>query len=85
MAKTICCIGMIFMYLYGNNELVKIKKMADSLKKSKKFTPVFTSYFPSMKDPRRTSKDNFYCPLPEIIFLTISAVISGANSWVSIS
>ena len=37
-----------------------------------------------MKDPRRTSKGNLKHPLVEIIFLVISAVISGANDWDSI-
>ncbi len=59
--------------------------MTNSLKKTPKNPPVFTSYFSSLKDPRRTSKGNFYYPLQEILFLTISAVISGADSWVSIS
>ncbi len=85
MPKTICCIGLIFIYYYKNNELVKIKQIADLLTKSKNFPPVFTLCFSSKKDPRRTSKGNFYYPLQEIIFLTISAVISGAESLVSIS
>lgn len=37
-----------------------------------------------MKDPRRISKGNLKHPLAEIIFLTISAVVSGANEWEAI-
>lgn len=59
--------------------------MTNSLKKTPKNPPVFTSYFTSLKDPRRTSKGNFNYPLQEILFLTISAVISGADGWVSVS
>jgi len=37
-----------------------------------------------MTEPRRTNKGNYGYPLNEIIFLVISAVISGADSWTSI-
>jgi predicted transposase YbfD/YdcC len=37
-----------------------------------------------MKDPRRIDKGKFFYPLNEILFLTISAVISGADNWTSI-
>jgi predicted transposase YbfD/YdcC len=59
--------------------------MANLFKNFPKNPPVFTSYFSSLKDPRRTHKGNFYYPLQEILFLTITAVISGADGWVSIS
>lgn len=38
-----------------------------------------------MKDPRRIVKGNLRHPLVEIIFLVISAVISGADDWENIS
>lgn len=44
----------------------------------------FRSYFQNMTDPRRINKGNYYHPLNEIIFLVISAVISGADGWTSI-
>jgi len=59
--------------------------MANSIKNISEYPPVFTSYFSSLKDPRRTTKGNFFYPLQEILFLSISAVISGADGWVSIS
>lgn len=37
-----------------------------------------------MTDPRRTNKGNYFHPLNEIMFLVISAVISGADGWTSI-
>ncbi len=44
----------------------------------------FTKYFQPLNDPRRTNKGNFFYPLNEILFLTISAVISGAEGWTMI-
>ena len=38
---------------------------------------VFTQYFRTLKEPRRTTKGNFQYPLDEILFLTISSIISG--------
>jgi hypothetical protein len=38
---------------------------------------LFTQYFNTLKEPRRTSKGNFQHPLEEILFLTISSIISG--------
>lgn len=46
--------------------------------------PPFSSYFSSMKDPRRTQRGNHRYPLEEILFLCISAVLSGMNDWTSI-
>ena len=43
----------------------------------------FNSYFSDLKDPRKTS-GHFYYPLDEILFLTISAVISGLDTWPAI-
>jgi predicted transposase YbfD/YdcC len=45
----------------------------------------FSHYFSSMKDPRRTNKGHHLYPLDEILFLCISAVISGMDDWTSIS
>jgi predicted transposase YbfD/YdcC len=45
---------------------------------------LFIKHFGEMKDPRRTTKGNYYYPLEEILFLVISAVISGANGWTAI-
>jgi predicted transposase YbfD/YdcC len=45
---------------------------------------LFIKHFTNMTEPRRTSKGNYGYPLNEIIFLVISAVISGADSWTSI-
>lgn len=41
--------------------------------------------FGQMKDPRRTTKGNFKHELVEIVFLVISAVVSGCNDWEMIS
>jgi predicted transposase YbfD/YdcC len=38
---------------------------------------LFTQYFNTLKEPRRTIKGNFQYPLEEILFLTISSIISG--------
>lgn len=38
---------------------------------------LFTEYFLTLKEPRRTTKGNFHYPLNEILFLTISSIISG--------
>ena len=45
---------------------------------------VFHSSFSSLPDPRRTTKGHFQYPLDEILFLAISAVVSGADGWVPI-
>mgnify|MGYP001299259952 CR=1 FL=1 len=45
---------------------------------------VFTKYFSQLNDPRRTSKGNYFYPLNEILFLTIAAVISGADNYTAI-
>ena len=42
---------------------------------------LFTQHFSTLKEPRRTSKGNFQYPLDEILFLTISAFISGLWEW----
>ena len=54
--------------------------MAKSEKDRKEY-PVFQKYFSKLQDPRRTSKGNILYPLEEILFLCISAVISGTESW----
>ena len=45
----------------------------------------FSHYFSGMKDPRRTNRGHHLYPLDEILFLCISAVISGMDDWTSIS
>jgi len=46
---------------------------------------LFKEHFSTLKDPRRTSKGNLMYPLEEILFLTISAVISGCTAWITIA
>lgn len=50
-----------------------------------KVHPAFSSFFSELKDPRRISKGNHLYSLEEILFLTIAAVVSGADTWTSIS
>jgi hypothetical protein len=45
---------------------------------------VFSHYFSGMKDLRRTGKGHHLYPLEEILFLCISAPISGMDDWTSI-
>lgn len=54
----------------------------DVLKKASLST--FLSCFCTLPDPRRTHKGHLLYPLEEILFLTISACVSGANSWTGI-
>jgi hypothetical protein len=42
---------------------------------------LFKEYFTTLKDPRRINKGNIKYSLEEIIFLTISAVISGFQTY----
>lgn len=58
--------------------------MPDSSPKEQSEIPTFSKHFNSLKDPRRTDKGNYFYPLQEILFLTISAVISGADGWTMI-
>jgi len=51
---------------------------------STEYKSLYISHFSKMTDPRRTNKGNYYYSLDEILFLVISAVISGANGWTSI-
>lgn len=44
----------------------------------------FRKHFSGLKDPRRTTKGHFCYPLEEILFLIISAVLSGVEDWTSI-
>ena len=47
---------------------------------------LFTQYFSTLEEPRRTKKSNFQYPLHEILFLTISSIISGWHEeWEGIS
>ena len=50
-------------------------------KLEKKSHPVFQEYFSNVTDPRRINKGNLLYPLEEILFLCVSAVISGMESW----
>lgn len=52
--------------------------------KTPKNFPVFHEYFTTLEEPRRTSKGRFFYPLEEILFLSISAVVSGSDSWTTI-
>jgi predicted transposase YbfD/YdcC len=45
----------------------------------------FKQQFSALKEPRRISKGNLIYTLDEILFLTISAVISGNSTWVAIA
>lgn len=47
-------------------------------------TNLFIKSFSFIEDPRRTTKGYFYYPLEEILFLCISAVLSGCNTWTAI-
>jgi len=51
---------------------------------SKNHKSLYINHFEEMTDPRRTNKGNYYHPLNEILFLVISAAISGADGWTSI-
>jgi len=47
---------------------------------------LFTRYFSTLKEPRRTKNGNYQYPLEEILFLTISSIISGwFEDWDDIS
>lgn len=46
---------------------------------------IFSHYFSGMKDPRRTGRGHHLYPLEEILFLCISAVLSGMDDWTSIN
>jgi predicted transposase YbfD/YdcC len=54
-------------------------------KNPSKNSPIFSSFFADLEDPRRTSQGNHLYPLDEILFVSIAAVISGADTWTSIS
>jgi len=60
-------------------------KKCTTQKHDSKKNPAFPHFFSDLKDPRRTTKGNHLYPLNEILFLCISAVISGADNWTSIS
>jgi predicted transposase YbfD/YdcC len=63
--------------------MIKVKKMA-FLNPEYLSHQSFSHYFSGMKDPRRTGRGNHLYPLEEILFLCISAVLSGMNDWTSI-
>lgn len=58
--------------------------MTFSNPKNPKNFPVFHEYFTTLEEPRRTHKGRFFYPLEEILFLSISAVVSGSDSWTTI-
>jgi predicted transposase YbfD/YdcC len=64
--------------------MIKVKKMAFSNPDYLSHQS-FSDYFSGMKDPRRTGRGNHRYPLEEILFLCISAVLSGMDDWTSIS
>ena len=43
----------------------------------------FLEYFSALPDPRRSKK--VLCPLDEVLFLTLCAVLCGADGWVSVA
>jgi predicted transposase YbfD/YdcC len=45
---------------------------------------LFVEKLSMITDPRRTNKGNIRYPMTEILFLTISAAVSGMNSWVGV-
>jgi predicted transposase YbfD/YdcC len=58
--------------------------MPYSNSENKKFE-AFSEYFSGMKDPRRTNRGHHLYPFDEILFLCISAVLSGMDDWTSIN
>lgn len=42
---------------------------------------LFAKYFSELEDPRRTDKGNLKHLLSDILFLTISAILCGADNW----
>ena len=59
--------------------------MTQTPEKHIELSTYFHTHFSKLEDPRRTTKGNFAYPLDEILFLVISAVISGMENWISIS
>jgi len=58
--------------------------MKNSKNEFRKQQSVFVNCFKTLKDPRRTKNGNITYTLSDILFLVISAVISGSNDWTSI-
>ena len=46
---------------------------------------IFNESFSTLQDPRRTNKGNIVYSLEVLLFLTISAVISGCHTWETIA
>lgn len=65
-------------------EVLRVKKIPFSSPKSTQ-NQLFSHYFSKVKDPRRTNRGHFLYPLDEILFLCITAVLSGMDDWTSIS
>jgi predicted transposase YbfD/YdcC len=60
-----------------------IKKMTNTSLHSPQ--NLFKESFSTLPDPRRTTKGNLVYSLEEILFLTISAVVCGCNTWTAIA
>jgi predicted transposase YbfD/YdcC len=58
--------------------------MADLQGPSPNFRTFFDENLHLLSDPRRTTKGNFLYPLDEILFLSIAAALSGANTWTAV-
>ena len=66
-------------------EVCHIKKMTTTGTNSLP-SSLFTHHFNTLTEPRRVTKGNFQYPLDEILFLTISSIISGWHEdWDDIS
>jgi len=56
----------------------------EAIEKEKQKTSLFIELTSQLKDHRRTNKGNIRHSLQEILFLTLSAVVSGCNTWETI-
>ncbi|MFN0082373.1 MAG: transposase family protein [Ferruginibacter sp.] len=45
------------------------------------YSNIFTKYFQTIQDPRRTSKGNIKYPLVEILFQSISSILCGYSDF----
>jgi predicted transposase YbfD/YdcC len=56
----------------------------NNFSKQNQKTAIFLEYFAPLKDCRRTNKGNIRHSLPEILFMSIAAIVSGCNTWESV-
>lgn len=63
---------------------MKLSKKMTVTSKNPQQRALFTNFFLPLKDPRRTDRGNIQHILSDMIFLVISAVISGAIDWTHI-